>query len=64
MKERRRYRPPPIEKALCEFRFVGDSSWDLTVPGKLQAALVIAPLIQIEVEGKSSVQALFGSLFG
>ncbi len=39
MKERRRYRSPPIEEALCEFRFVGDSSWDLTVPGKLQAAL-------------------------
>ena len=39
MKQRRRYRNPPIEEALCEFRFTPGAGWDLTIPGKLQAAL-------------------------
>ena len=36
---RRRYKSPPIEEALCEFRFRPGRAWDLTVPGKLQAAI-------------------------
>ena len=39
MQQRRRYRNPPIEEALCEFRFKPGQAWDLTIPGKLQAAL-------------------------
>ena len=39
MTQRRRYRNPPINEALCEFRFVPGPDWDLTIPGKLQAAL-------------------------
>jgi len=39
MVQHRRYRNPPIEEALCEFRFRPGREWDLTVPGKLQAAL-------------------------
>ena len=39
MTQRRRYRNPPISEALCEFRFVPGPDWDLTIPGKLQAAL-------------------------
>ena len=39
MQERRRYRNPPIEEALCEFRFKPGRAWDLTIPGKLQAAI-------------------------
>ncbi len=39
MAERRRYRNPPVEEALCEFRFDPSQEWDLTIPGKLQAAL-------------------------
>ena len=39
MQERRRYRNPPIEEALCEFRFKPGRDWDLTIPGKLQAAI-------------------------
>lgn len=39
MTQRRRYRNPPIHEALCEFRFVPGPDWDLTIPGKLQAAL-------------------------
>lgn len=39
MNERRRYRNPPIEEALCEFRFLADQDWDPTIPGKLYAEL-------------------------
>lgn len=39
MRQRRRYRNPPIEEAICEFRFEPDQDWNLTIPGKLQAAL-------------------------
>lgn len=39
MAERRRYRTPPIEEALCEFRFVPGDEWDPTMPGKLHAKL-------------------------
>jgi uncharacterized protein (TIGR04255 family) len=31
---RRTYKKPPIEEALCEFRFVSQE-WDLTLPGRL-----------------------------
>jgi uncharacterized protein (TIGR04255 family) len=34
-KTRRRYRNPPIEEALVEFRFAPGQDWDLTIPGKL-----------------------------
>lgn len=37
MTERRRYANPPLEEALCEFRFGPGQDWDLTIPGKLQA---------------------------
>lgn len=37
MDQRRRYRNPPIEEALCELHFLPGSDWDLTVPGKLQS---------------------------
>ena len=36
MGQRRRYRNPPIEEALCEFRFPPEQDWDPTIPGKLQ----------------------------
>ncbi len=39
MVERRRYRNPPIEEALCEFRFEPSQEWDLTLPGKLHEKL-------------------------
>ena len=32
--ERRKYRNPPIEEALCEFRFAPSQDWDPTVPGR------------------------------
>lgn len=34
-KTRKRYRNPPIEEALVEFRFTPGQDWDLTIPGKL-----------------------------
>ena len=37
--EQRRYRNPPIEEALCEFRFKPGQDWDLTFPGKLHTKL-------------------------
>ena len=33
--ERRKYKNPPIEEALVEFRFVPRHEWDLTIPGML-----------------------------
>jgi len=30
-----KYEDPPIEEAVCEFRFSEDTPWDLTVPGLL-----------------------------
>ncbi len=35
MVRHRRYRNPPIEEALCEFRFRPGQDWDLTLPGRL-----------------------------
>lgn len=32
---RRRYKNPPIEEALVEFRMAPGQEWDLTIPGKL-----------------------------
>ena len=39
MSKRRRYKSPPIEEAVCEFRFLPSEEWDLTIPGKLQAEI-------------------------
>ena len=39
MQQRRHYKNPPIEEALCEFHFKPKQDWDLTIPGKLQAAI-------------------------
>lgn len=39
MSDRRRYRAPPIEEAVCEFRFQPGPVWDLTIPGKLHTRL-------------------------
>ena len=39
MTQCRRYKNPPIEEALCEFRFAPGPDWDPTVPGKLQTVL-------------------------
>lgn len=39
MAEHRRYRNPPIEEAICEFRFAPGRTWNLTIPGKLHAEL-------------------------
>ena len=36
---RRRYRNPPIEEALCEFHFQPGPEWDLTIPGRLHLQL-------------------------
>ncbi|QMS90513.1 hypothetical protein HUN01_24125 [Nostoc edaphicum CCNP1411] len=30
---RRQYPNPPIEEAVCEFRFAPDPAWNLTIPG-------------------------------
>jgi len=39
MEQRRRYKNPPIEEALCEFRFRPRQDWDLTIPGKLHGEI-------------------------
>lgn len=39
MEQRRQYKNPPIEEALCEFRFKPSQDWDFTMPGKLHGEL-------------------------
>lgn len=39
MHQQRRYKNPPIEEALCEFRFQSDQDWDPTIPGKIHIEL-------------------------
>ena len=39
MEKRRHYRNPPIQEALCEFRFQSGQDWDPTIPGKLHVKL-------------------------
>ena len=39
--ERRRYRNPPIDEALCQFRFEPDSGWDSTLADRLHAELQV-----------------------
>ena len=39
MPERHRYKNPPIEEALCEFRFQPGQDWNLTIPGRLQSVI-------------------------
>ena len=39
MNQRRLYKKPPIEEALCEFHFQPSQDWDLTIPGKLHVKL-------------------------
>ncbi len=39
MNQRRRYRNPPIEEALCEFRYPPGQEWDLTIPCKFYLRL-------------------------
>lgn len=34
--ERRIYKNPPIDEALCEFIYVQSGDWDITTPGKFQ----------------------------
>ena len=40
MSHQRRYNNPPIEEAVCEFRFRPNEEWDLTIPGRLQSKIV------------------------
>ena len=39
MDQSHRYKNPPIEEALCEFRFQPSQDWDFTIPGKLHAEI-------------------------
>ena len=36
----KRYRNPPIQEALCEFRFAPSRDWNLTIPGKLHNKVI------------------------
>ncbi len=39
MEQRRQYKNPPIEEALCQFRFPSGREWDSTIPSRLQVKL-------------------------
>lgn len=51
MPERRRYKNPPIEEALCEFRFKPSQDWDLTIPGKVHSELSEEYTSKLQKEG-------------
>ena len=53
MHQHHRYKNPPIEEALCEFRFKPGRDWDFTIPGKLQTEL------GDEYTGKPQQQTVF-----
>jgi uncharacterized protein (TIGR04255 family) len=52
--DRRQYRNPPIEEALCEVRFVPDPNWNVTLIGALRERLKDSypgqPLEQVTLE--------------
>ena len=54
MGARKRYRNPPIEEAICEFRFPPHSESDDTIPARLRAAL--AHEYTVEPEEKKIVE--------
>ena len=53
MAQRNTYDNPPIEEALCEFRFNSGQEWNLTIPGKLHTELMQ------EYSGKPQNQRFF-----
>ena len=54
MHQQRRYKNPPIEEALCEFRFESGQDWDPTIPGQLHVELAE------EYSGKPQEQRAMG----
>ena len=54
MNNHRIYQNPPIEEALCEFRFNPNQAWDLTIPGKIHIKL------HLEYGGKPQEQNVVG----
>jgi len=52
---KRKYRNPPIEEVLVEFRFVPGQEWDLTIPGKLHQH----DAIKAQYPGKPRTQKVF-----
>ena len=65
---RRRYRNPPIDEAVCEFRFGSDPDWDLTIPGKLRTALAAdytgkprtQKVIDVEIQSDEPAHVRYG----
>lgn len=57
MNNRRKYRNPPIEEAICEFRFKASQDWDLTFPGKLHSE------VMAEYPGKPRQQGVIEAAF-
>ena len=56
---RNKYKNPPIEEAVVEFRFVPGQEWDLTIPGKLHEH----PDIKSQYPGKPRTQKLLEAAF-
>lgn len=68
MPQRRRYKNPPIEEALCEFRFAPGQDWDFTIPGKLHTELgddypgspQQQKVIEVELRGEGDEPVRYG----
>ena len=55
----KKYKNPPIEEAVVEFRFVPGQEWDLTIPEKLHEH----PDIKTQYWGKPRTQKLLEAAF-
>jgi len=71
--ERRKYRNPPIEEAVCDIQFAPAADWDPTMPGRLYEKLkeiynekprpqqvVELPVLGTNAEGKPSAPSAHG----
>lgn len=72
MQRRRSYKNPPIEEALCEFRFAPRQDWDFTIPGKFHTELGDAytgrpqqqKVIEVELKGGRDEPVRYGERLG
>ena len=54
----RQYSNPPVEDAVCEFRFRSTDPWDLTVPGRIYALLEdqYPRILPVRMAGVTAIQ--------
>lgn len=72
MPQRRSYKNPPIEEALCELRFTPGQDWDFTIPSKLHTELgddytgrpQQQKVVEVELKGGGDEPVRYGERLG